>query len=61
MAPLFLAYDDRLTEKDEIVKQYEMEQAQFRHSVEEIIRENERLHIRLEQTDQTGPISMTEW
>jgi len=29
--------------------------------VDEILKENSRLHIRLEQTDAVGPISMTEW
>lgn len=61
LAPLFLAYDDRIREKEMVIRQYEDEMETFSHRIEEIIKENERLHVRLEQQDITGPISMTEW
>ncbi|XP_074646610.1 centrosomal protein of 89 kDa-like isoform X2 [Tubulanus polymorphus] len=61
LAPMFLAYDDRLSEKNEIIKQYEMEQESFRAQVEEVLKENQRLHIKLEQTGIAGNCTMTEW
>ena len=33
----------------------------LRQSVEDVVKENERLHLRIEQTDISGPTSMTEW
>jgi len=33
----------------------------FVAKMEEILKENDRLHIRIEQTEAVGPISMTEW
>ena len=44
-------YISCLQEELEVIKQ----------NIEEVIRENQRLHLRLEQTDAVGPISMTEW
>ena len=61
LAPLFVAYDDRLAEKDQVIRHYEDELEGFREQVEDIVRENHRLHLRIEQTDITGPSSMTEW
>ncbi|CAH1778655.1 unnamed protein product [Owenia fusiformis] len=61
LAPLFLAYDDRILEKDNIIDKYEEELDNFGHRVEDVIKENQRLHIRLEQTEASGPLSMTEW
>ncbi|XP_064641370.1 centrosomal protein of 89 kDa-like isoform X2 [Lineus longissimus] len=61
LAPLFLAYDDRIQEKDDLLRQYDIELETFRVRIEEVLKENQRLHLRLEQTDISGPISMTEW
>ncbi|XP_013408731.1 centrosomal protein of 89 kDa isoform X2 [Lingula anatina] len=61
LSPLFLAYDDKIKEKDDIIDSFEEDLAHFRDQIEEILKENERLHLRLEQTDATDVISATEW
>ncbi|KAK2187643.1 hypothetical protein NP493_159g04043 [Ridgeia piscesae] len=61
LAPLLVAYDDQLREKEEIVNNYQEELSHLRQSVEDVVKENERLHLRIEQTDISGPTSMTEW
>jgi len=33
----------------------------FAVKTEEILKENDRLHIRIEQTQAVGPVGMTEW
>ena len=33
----------------------------FGERIEEILRENQRFALRLEQTDVSGPVGMTEW
>ncbi len=33
----------------------------FGERIEEILQENQRLHLRLEHTDTSGPVGMTEW
>jgi len=34
---------------------------QFAMKIEEILKENDRLHIRIEQMQAVGPVGMTEW
>lgn len=83
LAPLFVAYDDRLREKDSLLQQSQVnftmktdsdalnpeicplssqeDLEHFRQQIDSVIKENQRLHIRLEQTDVSGPLGMTEW
>ena len=37
------------------------ELSHLQQNVEDVVKENERLHLRIEQTDVSGPTSMTEW
>ena len=61
LAPLFVAYDDRLSQKDDLLRQYERDINMFTGQIENVLKENQRLHLRLEQSDVMGPNSMTEW
>ncbi|XP_070575724.1 centrosomal protein of 89 kDa-like isoform X2 [Ptychodera flava] len=61
LAPLFLAYDDRLGEKDDLIQAYEDELEQFKTRVEEVIEENSELHMKVEQTGAQEFITPTEW
>uniref|UniRef100_A0A8C4GUZ3 Centrosomal protein 89 n=1 Tax=Dicentrarchus labrax TaxID=13489 RepID=A0A8C4GUZ3_DICLA len=44
LSPLLLAYEDRMNEKDELLQTTEEEVKRLRVHVEEVIKENERLH-----------------
>ncbi|XP_077983133.1 centrosomal protein of 89 kDa-like [Glandiceps talaboti] len=61
LAPLFLAYDDRLKEKDDIMQAYEDELEQFKTRVEEVIEENQQLHLKIEQSGGQSLITPAEW
>ncbi|EDO45931.1 predicted protein [Nematostella vectensis] len=50
LAPLFLAYDDRLKEKEEIIKTYDEELTSFKGRVNEVVKENQELHMRLSKS-----------
>ncbi|KAM4602440.1 centrosomal protein of 89 kDa-like [Polymixia lowei] len=58
LSPLLLAYEDRMSEKDSLLKAAEEELERLGHHVEEVVRENERLH---KETIKTGGISHKEW
>ncbi|XP_062327554.1 centrosomal protein of 89 kDa-like isoform X2 [Osmerus eperlanus] len=58
LSPLMLAYEDRLSEKDVLLQSVEEDLGKFRQRVEEVVRENERLH---EELTKTGGISHKEW
>ncbi|XP_052816881.1 centrosomal protein of 89 kDa-like isoform X2 [Mya arenaria] len=58
--PLFLAYDDRIREREETIKQCQAELDLLRSRTETVVKENEKLHSRLENTA-LGPIDSTEW
>ncbi|KAL4642174.1 centrosomal protein of 89 kDa [Arapaima gigas] len=47
LSPLLLAYEDRLSEKDSFLRTCEEEMQKLHERVEEVIRENERLHEQL--------------
>ncbi|XP_060069382.1 centrosomal protein of 89 kDa-like [Ylistrum balloti] len=61
LSPLFLAYDDRLREKDNVVKHYQGELEKLRIQAEDIIIENQQLHKKLDHAVKRGPIDVTEW
>ncbi|XP_054625901.1 centrosomal protein of 89 kDa isoform X3 [Dunckerocampus dactyliophorus] len=54
LSPLMLAYEDRLNEKDALLKTTEEEVERLRVHLEEVVNENERLH---DETAKTGGIS----
>ncbi|KAI0230484.1 Centrosomal protein of 89 kDa [Lamellibrachia satsuma] len=55
LAPLLVAYDDQLREREDIVNNYQEELSHLQQNVEDVVKENERLHLRIEQTDVSGP------
>ncbi|XP_021358347.1 centrosomal protein of 89 kDa-like isoform X6 [Mizuhopecten yessoensis] len=61
LSPLFMAYDDRLREKDNIVIHYQGELEKLRIQAEDIIIENQQLHKKLDHAVKRGPIDVTEW
>ncbi|XP_069113940.1 centrosomal protein of 89 kDa-like isoform X3 [Argopecten irradians] len=61
LSPLFLAYDDRLREKDNVIKHYQGELEKLRIQAEDIIIENQQLHKKLDHAVKRGPIDVTEW
>ncbi|XP_078257785.1 centrosomal protein of 89 kDa isoform X4 [Rhinoraja longicauda] len=58
LSPLMLAYEDRLREKDAMLQVHEREMKNFRARVEEVVKENKRLH---QQRERSGIVSNTEW
>ncbi|XP_069037270.1 centrosomal protein of 89 kDa isoform X2 [Lepisosteus oculatus] len=58
LSPLLLAYEDRLSEKDELLRVCEEELKTFSTRVGEVVRENEELHQQLERS---GPVGRREW
>ncbi|KAJ7999349.1 hypothetical protein DPEC_G00193470 [Dallia pectoralis] len=58
LSPLLLSYEDRLTEKESLLKALEDDLQKFRGHVEEVVQENERLHQELKQS---GGVSHKEW
>jgi len=40
---------------------WQIEMEQFAEKIEEILRENDRLHARIEQIQAVGPVGMTQW
>uniref|UniRef100_W5M0U3 Centrosomal protein 89 n=1 Tax=Lepisosteus oculatus TaxID=7918 RepID=W5M0U3_LEPOC len=58
LSPLLLAYEDRLSEKDELLRVCEEELKTFSTRVGEVVRENEELHQQLERS---GPVGRHEW
>ncbi|KAK2147817.1 hypothetical protein LSH36_532g01045 [Paralvinella palmiformis] len=61
LVPLLISYDDKIHDKELMVQEAEAALDQLRLQTEEVVKENRRLHIRLEQTDVSGPVGMTEW
>lgn len=51
LAPLLNAYEETITEKNEILENYEMEFARFTTALKEITKENEVLHKRLTEDE----------
>lgn len=47
LAPLLNAYEETITEKNEILEQYELELSKFTCKLKEVVGENEALHRRL--------------
>lgn len=58
LSPLMLAYEDRLREKDATLQVHEKEMKNFRARVEEVVKENKRLHL---QRERSGIVSNMDW
>ncbi|KAM3877095.1 centrosomal protein of 89 kDa [Diretmus argenteus] len=58
LSPLLLAYEDRLNEKDALLQAAEEEVKNLHTRVEEVIKENERLH---DEIAKTGGVSQKDW
>ncbi|XP_061602808.1 centrosomal protein of 89 kDa isoform X2 [Cololabis saira] len=54
LCPLLLAYEDRMSEKDALLKTTEEEVKKLRSHVEEVVKENERLHDEITNTGAVG-------
>ncbi|KAJ8303357.1 hypothetical protein KUTeg_019753 [Tegillarca granosa] len=61
LAPLFLAYDDRIQEKDNILRKYQNDMERLRIDAEDIVTENQELHTKLEKAMTKGPVDLNEW
>ena len=61
LAPLFVAYDDQLNERDHIITDHETQIEGLCDQVEGVIRENQHLHARLDQSGGVAHVSMHEW
>ncbi|XP_031570331.1 trichohyalin-like [Actinia tenebrosa] len=60
LAPLFLAYDDRLKEREDVIKTYDEELASFKARLMEIVKENQDLHMRLTHS-KPDALDLDEW
>ncbi|CAN2389381.1 Centrosomal protein [Pristimantis euphronides] len=58
LSPLLLSYEDRITEKDNLILAFEEEMKTFKARVKDVIEENEKLHQHLKQDK---PVSNQEW
>ncbi|XP_055088498.1 centrosomal protein of 89 kDa isoform X2 [Periophthalmus magnuspinnatus] len=58
LSPLLLAYEDRMNEKDALLKTTEEEMKRLRIHVEEVIKENEKLH---DDIAKIGGVTQTDW
>lgn len=61
LSPLFLAYDDRIAEKEKLILKYQEEMDRLRQKAETIVDENEKLQQDLEETATKGPVDIHEW
>ncbi|XP_022083976.1 centrosomal protein of 89 kDa-like isoform X2 [Acanthaster planci] len=61
LSPLILAYEDALKEKDEMMRLTQEDLNRLRKSAEEVIHENQRLHLKLEQVGQPTSVTPGEW
>ncbi|XP_060767298.1 centrosomal protein of 89 kDa isoform X2 [Neoarius graeffei] len=58
LSPLLLAYEDQLTERDQLLKSSEEELKKLRMHTEEVVQENEKLHTELSKK---SSVSNKEW
>ncbi|KAK7499010.1 hypothetical protein BaRGS_00009819 [Batillaria attramentaria] len=60
LAPLFLAYDDLIAEKEQVIAHCQQELRKLRERTEEVVRENQRLQLRGGGSG-TGQLNSSEW
>uniref|UniRef100_A0A8C6CN65 Centrosomal protein 89 n=1 Tax=Moschus moschiferus TaxID=68415 RepID=A0A8C6CN65_MOSMO len=58
LSPLLLAYEDRMKEKDELIASLQEEMRMFRIRVQEVVKENEKLH---QELNKSSPVTSEEW
>lgn len=51
----------QLNEKEAIIQEFDQQVRDFEASLKEVVRENEQLHMRLEEAASQGPTSRSEW
>lgn len=61
LSPLFLAYDDRLEEREKIIKRYQMEIDKLKLQAEDIVTENQQLQEKFERIQTENPVDMNDW
>ncbi|KAK3085840.1 hypothetical protein FSP39_009479 [Pinctada imbricata] len=61
LSPLFLAYDDRLDEKEKLIRRYQLEMEQLKLQAEDIVTENQQLQEKVEKLQTEGPVDLHEW
>lgn len=57
MAPLFLAYDDLIKEKEGALERHQKEMKELKVRTEEVLRENQKLRLQ----GGAGQLSTSEW
>ncbi|XP_015264220.1 PREDICTED: centrosomal protein of 89 kDa [Gekko japonicus] len=58
LSPLLLAYEDRMREKEDLILAHEEDMKNFKARVEEVVKENERLH---QELCKCSSVSTKEW
>ncbi|KAL8194874.1 UNVERIFIED_CONTAM: hypothetical protein K2H54_037446 [Gekko kuhli] len=58
LSPLLLAYEDRMREKEDLILAHEEDMKNFKARVEEVVKENERLH---QELCKRSSVSAKEW
>ncbi|CAL8070603.1 unnamed protein product [Orchesella dallaii] len=61
LLPLFVAYDEVIAEKEEIIRDHELAIDRFKARCMEIIRENQEMHRLVSDNKDRGTISIEEW
>lgn len=63
LAPLFLAYDDLIQEKEEAMRRCQEELQDLKKRTEEVVRENQRLQLKggVAGSGSLGKVDVSEW
>ncbi|XP_062620502.1 centrosomal protein of 89 kDa-like isoform X3 [Saccostrea cucullata] len=61
LSPLFLAYDDRLEEREKIIKRYQLEIEKLKLQAEDIVTENQQLQEKFERIQTENPVDQNDW
>ncbi|XP_048773263.2 centrosomal protein of 89 kDa-like isoform X2 [Ostrea edulis] len=61
LSPLFLAYDDRLEERDKVIKRYQLEIEKLTLQAEDIVTENQQLQEKFERIQTDNPVDVNDW
>ncbi|XP_078338059.1 centrosomal protein of 89 kDa-like isoform X3 [Crassostrea virginica] len=61
LSPLFLTYDDRLEEREKIIKRYQLEIDKLKLQAEDIVTENQQLQEKFERIQTENPVDMNDW
>ncbi|XP_061163298.1 centrosomal protein of 89 kDa-like [Saccostrea echinata] len=61
LSPLFLAYDDRLEEREKIINRYQLEIEKLKLQAEDIVTENQQLQEKFERIQTENPVDQNDW